>query len=134
VTVSTGFAKAGPLVIDAARVAAYLAAAGDDNPLHTDPEIACALGFASNPVPGMLLSGLAASYLEQQLPGSSVVALSSRFLAPVLTGQSIEISAKAMQVDELGAPRIVRVLLRTEGKLAAIVEITLAPPDRGGAA
>ena len=55
-------------VFPATAVAAYAAASADDNPLHTDPELAAKAGLARPPIHGMLIMGCFESYLAQWRP------------------------------------------------------------------
>lgn len=114
---------AGAVEISAAQVAAYLEAAGDDNPLHTDPTVAARAGLAGCPVPGMLLAGLAVAHLGN-LPQMRVAGIVTRFVTPVLVGQTIVISGKVVVVGE-DDTTVVRLLVAAPA-LAAVVEVTLA--------
>ena len=111
-----------PIKLSAEQVGAYLQAAGDDNPLHTDPRVAARAGLAGCPVPGMLLAGLALAHLGE-VPQMYVAAITTRFVGAVLLDQAIVISGKvvAAEGDETA---VVRVLV-TANALATIVEITL---------
>lgn len=99
----------GPFGVEA--VAAYAAASGDDNPLHTDPAIAARAGLERPPIHGMLILGCLEPYLRDWRPMAAIVKLSGKFIRPVLVGDSIEVTGKVVQAA-IGAPAVLRLMVR----------------------
>jgi acyl dehydratase len=107
---------------DAAAVAAYALASGDDNPLHVDPAIAAKAGLARPPVHGMLLMGCIEPYLAAWRPGARIQKLSGKFIKPVLVGETIEISGKVVQAAD-DKPAVLRLMIRrADGEIACLAE------------
>jgi acyl dehydratase len=96
---------------DAAAVAAYAAASGDDNPLHSDPALAARAGLARPPVHGMLIMGCFEPFLRAWRPTATIVKVSGKFIRPVLVGDGIEVSGKVVQAGK-GAPAVLRLMVR----------------------
>ena len=106
---------------DAAAVAAYAAASGDDNPLHTDPAIAARAGLPRPPVHGMLLMGCFEPFLAAWRPGVQVIRLSGKFIRPVLIGEVIEVSGKVVRAAA-EAPAVLRLVIKRDGDLVCLAE------------
>jgi acyl dehydratase len=84
---------------DAAAVAAYAAASGDDNPLHTDPSMAKAAGFDAPPVHGMRLMAELEPALAAWRPDLRVARLSGTFATPLLIGEAAALSGRVLKSD-----------------------------------
>ena len=78
-----------PFRLTRARIAAYGEAAGDRNPLHTDPVRASALGLSDVPAQGLLLLGLALSRLLPVIGSPSSFAITARFPWPATAGEHL---------------------------------------------
>ncbi|MFT4098226.1 MAG: MaoC/PaaZ C-terminal domain-containing protein [Rhodoblastus sp.] len=100
-------APVGPF--DAAAVAAYAAASGDDNPLHLDPALAARAGFAAPPVHGMRLMAEIAPSLARWRPDMALKRLSGTFVEPLLVGETATLSGRVMRAD---AEILVRVTIQ----------------------
>jgi len=125
--VGTTFAELrfGPL--DAAMVSAYAVASGDDNPIHTDPAAARAVGLAGPIVQGMLSMALAGRALAGWLPAARCVKLSCRFALPVPVGATLTVGARVVQRDDTARRAVLRVAIRSEdGRMAAMAEAVMA--------
>lgn len=94
---------------DAAEIAAYAAASGDDNPLHLDPALAARAGFAAPPVHGMRLMAEVAPALARWRPDMAVKRLSGTFVEPLLVGEAATLSGRVMRAD---AEILVRVTIQ----------------------
>ena len=111
---------------EAADVAAYAAASGDDNPLHTDPAIAARAGLARPPVHGMLLMGCFEPFLAAWRPGAEVIKLSGKFIRPVLVGEAIEVAGKVVKAPP-DAPVVLRLTVKRDGDLVCLAEAVVRP-------
>ncbi|MDQ0467258.1 MaoC family dehydratase [Labrys wisconsinensis] len=112
--------------ITAGRVEAFAQASGDRNPIHVDAAAARRAGLEAAPVPGMQLVAFMHEAVSRSRPGVAITALSTRFLAPVAVGDSVEISGRIVKVDAAGA--VMRLFLRDgSGALASVGEATLVP-------
>ena len=109
--------RVGP--IDAAHVEAFARVSGDRNPIHLDAGAARRVGLAAPPVHGMQLVAL--MHEAAAAGGAEVMAFSTRFLAPVAVGETVEVSGRIVKVEP-GGPQgcaIMRLFLRTsDGTLA----------------
>ncbi|MFO1136306.1 MAG: MaoC family dehydratase [Rhodoblastus sp.] len=99
---------------DAAGVAAYAAASGDDNPLHLDPALAARAGFSAPPVHGMRLMAEIAPALGRWRPDMTIRRLSGTFVEPLLVGEAATLSGR---------------VLRAEGEI--LVRVAIQGPRRG---
>jgi len=86
----------GPL--DADVPVRYAQVSGDDNPLHLDPSIAAQAGLEERPLHGMLIVGYFEPMLLAWRPDFVLTGLSTKFLRPVLVGQSFELSGRVIRV------------------------------------
>ena len=111
---------------EAAHVAAYVAASADDNPLHTDPDIAARAGLARPPVHGMLLVGCIEPFLREWRPDAHVSGLSAKFIRPVLVGEAVDMSGKVVQVAPDGS-LVIRVMVKRGGDLVCMAEVSVRP-------
>lgn len=107
----------GPL--DAAGLAAYAAASGDHNPLHTDPEAARAAGEAGVIAHGMLLMGLLGRLADAFGGPAGRRAFAVRFRDKTRPGERLRCGG--------------RVTAAYEQDGAGIVEVELWARDLGGA-
>ncbi|WP_269582976.1 MaoC family dehydratase [Roseibium sp. Sym1] len=114
--------------LSAAEIADYSSVSGDDNPVHTDRQLANDLGLEDVPVQGMLLMALANSYIENWQYCETLRKLSMRFVHPALANRSLRIAGKVMVSNREEQTAIVRVMLFQEDKLVAMgdANITLA--------
>lgn len=113
--------------VDAAMVAAYAAASGDDNPIHTDAGAARAIGLDGAVVQGMLTMALAGRALGLWLPAARCRKLSCRFALPVPVGAVLTVGARVVQRDEAAATAILRIVVRDgDGRMAAMAEAVMA--------
>jgi acyl dehydratase len=109
--------------IGAAQVEAFAAISGDRNPIHVDAAAARRAGLAAPPVHGMQLVAL--MHEAAALEGAEIRALSTRFLAPVPVGETVEISGRVVKVApaEEEPHAVMRLFLkRGDGSLACIGE------------
>lgn len=113
--------------IDEAMVAAYAAASGDANPIHTDAAAARAIGLDGAIVQGMLTMALAARAIALWLPAARCPKLSCRFARPVPVGATLTLGARVVQRDPGEDRAVLRILIRDEsGRLAAMAEAVVA--------
>ncbi|MDR7449811.1 MAG: MaoC family dehydratase [Armatimonadota bacterium] len=112
-------------------VRAFLAATGDDNPLHSDPTFAAATRFGGLVVPGMLTGSLISAVIGTRLPGPGTVYVSQelRFRRPVAVGDVVTARVEVIQL----VPERNRVCLRTtctnqHGELVLEGEAWVLPP------
>jgi acyl dehydratase len=120
----------GPLGQD--RVAAFALASGDNNPLHVSTAIALTIGLEAAPVHGMLLVAFLHEAVRRHQPDATILGLSTRFMAPVPVGETIEISGRVVKRQGALGPAVMRIMVKTSaGVLACIAEAELAPPQGG---
>jgi acyl dehydratase len=104
--------------ITAQWIAAYAAASGDDNPLHT-------VDNAERPaiVHGALLAALAERYALGALPTVKILSMRFKFLGPVRAGESIAFSLGQGRTLERGGKRITeqRITARIPGRRPCIL-------------
>ncbi len=81
--------------LTADHIALYTALAHDPNPLHNDPEVARAAGFADVVAPGMLLCALAEAGIRHTSPGTQIIDLRARFLSPALVNAPVQVVVTA---------------------------------------
>jgi len=69
----------------------FVAASGDDNPIHSDPAFAAATRFRRVIAPGMLTASFVSAVIGTKLPGPGAVYLSQslRFVRPVFVGDRV---------------------------------------------
>jgi acyl dehydratase len=111
--------------LSASEIADYSFASGDDNPIHTDRQLANDLGLEDVPVQGMLLMALANSYIENWKHCDTLHKLSMRFVHPALANRSLRISGKVMVLNRQEQTAIVRVMLFQANKLVAMGDATI---------
>jgi acyl dehydratase len=69
----------------------FVEAAGDDNPIHSDPAFAAATRFRRIIAPGMLTASFVSAVIGTRLPGPGTIYLSQslRFVRPVFVGDRV---------------------------------------------
>jgi len=121
--------------ISAAQVAAFADRSGDNNPIHVDDATARRAGLSAPPVPGMQIVAWLHAAAARFDKGIDIIALSTRFLAPVAVGETIVISGRIVQVDPGRERAVMRLFVKTAaGTLASIAEATLVAPAGESAA
>ena len=109
-----------------AEIAKYADASGDNNPVHTDQQLAKSVGLDDVPVQGMLLMALINNYLEDWKHHSATRKLSVRFVAPALANQDLKITARIVVADERNQTAILRVLMFQAEKMVVMGEAEIA--------
>jgi acyl dehydratase len=118
--------------IGEAQIGAFARASGDSNPLHVSAAIARTIGLDAAPVHGMLLVAFLHEAVRRHQPEAMITGLSTRFMAPVPVGETIEISGRVVKQGGVSDARIMRLMVKTSaGTLACMAEATLAPPPEG---
>ncbi len=107
-------------------IAAYAAASGDDNPLHTDPSLAAMAGLAKPPIHGMLMMGCFETYLHAWRPDLTIRKLTSKFIRPVLIGEAFEVTGKVVQAAAEG-PSVLRLMVKRDRDLVCLAEAFVTP-------
>lgn len=104
-------------VIDAERVRRYAEASGDDNPIHTDEEVARSVGLGGTIIQGMLLMALADQALAAWRPQSACRRLTARFARPAMTGTAISVAGRVVKVEAEGSMTLatLRIFIRDGG-------------------
>lgn len=87
-------------VVEEADVAAFVAAVGDHNPVHSDPRYAATTPFAEPIAPGIFTAGLISAVIGTRLPGPGAIYLSQslKFMKPVKAGDTITTRAEIVEV------------------------------------
>lgn len=117
--------RVGPITSDIVR--RFAEVSGDDNAIHLDGVAAKRAGLAGPPVYGMQLVAYMHEAAARFSSDMQITALSTRFLAPVLVGDTVEISGRIVQVDTASRAAVMRVFLRNgAGELASLGEATLS--------
>ena len=82
------------------QVKAYAEAAGDLNPIHTDPELARAFGFPAPIAHGMLNLAILTEAVASWAGGyDRVASISVRFSKPLIVGDTITCTGRVTDVD-----------------------------------
>ena len=100
-------------------IAAYLAASGDDNPLHRDARIARAAGFEDVLVPGMLLMAQMAEILAAWPRCAALLQLQCRFVEPVPVGMRLHCEGRIVATETAG--KVVVRLTAGQGRRFVVV-------------
>lgn len=84
-----------------AHIAEFVAAVGDDNPIHSDPDHAAGTIFGERIAPGIWTAGLISAAIGTRLPGPGTIYLSQdlKFLRPVKLGDAIRARVEAIDVN-----------------------------------
>ncbi|HEY6379179.1 MAG TPA: MaoC family dehydratase [Candidatus Dormibacteraeota bacterium] len=82
------------------QITAYAAAAGDPNPIHTDPDVARAFGFPAPIAHGMLTLAILTEAVAAWAGGyDRVASISVRFSRPLIAGDTITCTGRVADVD-----------------------------------
>lgn len=111
----------------AAAIAAYAQASGDNNPLHSDPEIAARAGLARPPVHGMLVMACFEPFLAGWRPGSRVKKLGAKFIKPLLSDEAVVVSGKVVKAAADGVCVLRLSAKRDNGDLVCLAEAFVVP-------
>jgi acyl dehydratase len=120
----------GPL--DAAAIARYAQASGDDNPVHLDAAAARAIGLSDQIAHGMLVMGRLSRLALEWRAAAVLESFECRFVRPVPAGSVLNGEGRVAKVDVLpdGRRVILRLLARdATGAIAAMGEATLRLAD-----
>ena len=104
---------------EAARISRYLAATGDDNPIHHDVAVARAAGLEGPIIPGMFILGQFERAIREWRPDAEIMRVNGRFLSPV-----------CMPADLVIRRRLIR-SAPSEGHIESVLRLcggTLATP------
>src|SRR5689334_13012280 len=115
-------------IFDAAAIARYSQASGDDNPVHLDAAAARAIGLSDQIAHGMLVMGRLSRLALEWHAGAVLEAFECRFTRPVPAGSTLSGEGRVAKVDGLpdGHRVILRLLARdAAGAIAAMGEATL---------
>jgi acyl dehydratase len=83
-----------------AQVRAYAEAAGDPNPIHTDPELARAFGFPAPIAHGMLNLAILTEAVAAWAGGyDRVASITVRFSKPLIVGDTITCTGRITDLD-----------------------------------
>ncbi|MEZ4700463.1 MAG: MaoC family dehydratase [Rhodothermales bacterium] len=117
--------------ISQADVQAFADVSGDDNPLHIDPEFAATTQFGKPIVHGVFLLGVVSKVLGRDFPGhgSVAVALSAKFLRPVVVDSEITVEVKIAEKVENRKHIRAKIYVYCNGKMCVGGEATLIPPS-----
>jgi acyl dehydratase len=120
--------------ISQADVNAFAAVSGDDNPLHLDPAFAATTTFGKPIVHGVFLLGVVSKVLGRDFPGhgSVAVALSAKFLRPVVVDSEITVEVKIAEKVENRKHVRAKIYVYCAGKMCVGGEATLIPPGGNG--
>lgn len=115
--------------LDGAAIAAYVAMSGDDNPLHTDPELARRAGLDGVPVPGLLVMAIMAHGIEAFVstlsPVGTVMGLRTRFVSPAYAGAELVLTGRVVALDTGAGTAVVRLVMSEGARPVAMGEATL---------
>lgn len=128
-------------VITPSMMAGFLAATGDDNPLHVDEAFAVERGFRGRVVYGLLTASFYSTLAGVHLPGKDCLlhGLKIDFAAPVYVGDRLRVRGTVVHRNE--AFRQVELaceitnqdsVVVSKARLRAGVSGTLRGPRRGG--
>ena len=86
--------------IEGDAVAEFVAAVGDHNPIHSDPQFAAQTQFEEPIAPGVFTAGLISAVIGTRLPGPGAIYLSQslKFLKPVKFGDAITARVEVAEV------------------------------------
>lgn len=111
---------------DHAAIAAYLTASGDDNPLHHDPDLARAAGYADILVPGMLVMGQMAEVLAAWPGCAAIDWILCRFVDPVVVGTPLRCEGRVVAADPSGGV-VVRLTAGVGRRYSVVGEALIRP-------
>jgi len=104
------------------EVNAYLVVSGDDNPLHTDRDLAYRAGLANIPVPGMMVMAQMEQFIYSWAPCRNITKLMSRFVVPVLVDGDLGLEGRVVALDADAGQAVLRVTAAQAGKISVIAE------------
>ena len=113
------------------EVTHFLAAIGDDNPVHADAAFAAGTPFERPIVPGMWTAGLISAALGTRLPGpgSIYVKQDLKFIRPVYFGDSITARVEVVElVPERNRARLATTCRNADGETVLAGEAWVLPP------
>jgi acyl dehydratase len=122
--------RVGPF--DAATVAAYARASGDDNPLHTDASIAAAAGLPAPPVHGMRLMAAIEPALAAWRPDLRLARLAGTFAELLLIDEDARLSGRVLKSDP--AQVLMRVTIQGPRRGPCLVAEAVLTPRAAGTA
>jgi acyl dehydratase len=111
---------------DHAAVAAFVAASGDDNPLHSDIAAARAAGFDDIVVPGMLIMGQMAEVLRGWPACDRIGWFLCRFVDPVAVGTALRCEGRIVARDPSGGV-IARMTAGVGRRFVVVGEVLIHP-------
>lgn len=112
---------------DAEALQRYADVSGDINPLHLDETLAQSIGFSSPPVHGMKILAAFEPMLINWRKELKIIALSGKFVQPILRGESVRLTGKVLRVSDTEI--FVRLFAHGPQRLPAIIgEARLRPP------
>lgn len=117
---------------DAAAIARYARASGDDNPVHLDAAAARAIGLPDQIAHGMMVMGQLSRVALGWRTGAVLETFECRFTRPVPAGATLTGDGRVAKVEALGnGHRVILRLLAREatGAIAVMGEATLRLPD-----
>lgn len=85
---------------DAAALARYAEASGDDNPLHLDDALAQSIGLAAPPVHGMKLLAAFEAMLKNWRDDLVVACLAGKFVQPILRGERVTLTGRVLRASD----------------------------------
>ncbi len=106
------------------EIARFAGAGGDFNPLHLDDEVARAAGFPAAIAMGQLQAGVVAGLLSDWVGVERVRRLEVRFASPFGLGQTLEVTAAVVAVDEGVATIELRGAVGERTVITAIAAVT----------
>jgi 3-hydroxybutyryl-CoA dehydratase len=113
--------RVGP--ITATDIVRFAGAGGDFNPLHHDEAAARAAGFDSIIAMGQFSAGLIAGLLSDWVGIENVRALEVRFVAPVVVGDLVELSAEVIEVRGTEADVSLAAIVGTKQVVTATAKV-----------
>ena len=112
---------------DADALQRYADVSGDMNPLHLDETLVQSIGFSLPPVHGMKILAAFEPMLKNWRSELIIIALSGKFVQPILRGESVKLTGKVLRVSDTEI--FVRLLAHGPQRLPAIIgEARLRPP------
>jgi acyl dehydratase len=114
-------------------IAAFVAATGETNPIHSDPAYAAGTRFKGVIAPGILTAGLISAVLGTRLPGTGTVYLSQdlRFHEPVRPGDTITSRVEVIEIiSERRRVRLKTTCSNQHGTVVVSGEALVMPPSR----
>lgn len=115
----------------------FLAAVGDENPIHSDPAFAAGTSFKGPIAPGLWTAGLISAVIGTRLPGPGTVYLSQtlRFLRPVRFGDRITVRVRVVEIiPERRRVRLATTCVNQHGDEVVTGEAWVRPPDAAASA